>query len=50
MRAVAQRLNCSTQPVLYCFSTVDELKQAVYARADEDRLFSGVMNTLGEEK
>jgi len=33
-RAVAKRLNCSTQPVLYHFATMEELKRAVYARAD----------------
>lgn len=35
-RAVAQRLNCSTQPVMYNFATIEELKRAVYARADEE--------------
>lgn len=34
-RAVAQRLNCSTQPVMYNFATVEQLRQAVYAKADE---------------
>lgn len=33
-RAVAQRLGCSTQPVLYSFKTVDEIREAVYALAD----------------
>lgn len=33
-RAVAQRLNCSTQPVMYHFSTVEELKRAVYHSCD----------------
>lgn len=33
-RTVAQRLNCSTQPVLYHFATIEELKRAVYAKAD----------------
>lgn len=33
-RAVAKRLKCSTQPVMYCFSTVEELKKAAYERAD----------------
>lgn len=33
-RSVSQRLNCSTQPVLYCFDSMDEVKRAVYARAD----------------
>lgn len=34
-RTVAQRLNCSTQPVMYNFSTVDALRQAVYEMADQ---------------
>ena len=34
-RSVAQRLNCSTQPVLYSFATVEEIKEAVYRRADD---------------
>ncbi|MBQ3404577.1 MAG: TetR/AcrR family transcriptional regulator [Oscillospiraceae bacterium] len=33
-RAVAEKLGCSTQPVLYCFATMEELKRAAYARAD----------------
>ncbi len=33
-RAVAKRLGCSTQPVLYTFATMEELKDAVYERAD----------------
>lgn len=34
-RTVSQRLNCSTQPVMYHFKTMEELKKAVYAKADE---------------
>lgn len=34
-RTVAQRLGCSTQPVLYQFATVDDMRKAVYACADE---------------
>jgi len=34
-RAVSERLGCSTQPVLYYFATVDEIKAAVYQRANE---------------
>lgn len=34
VRAVARRLGCSTQPVLYNFATVEELKAAVYEKAD----------------
>lgn len=35
-RSIAQRLNCSTQPVMYNFATIEELKRAVYARTDEE--------------
>lgn len=34
-RAVAQALRCSTQPVLYRFATMNELREAVYRAADE---------------
>lgn len=34
-RAVAQRLGCSTQPVMYNFATVEELRRAVYEKADQ---------------
>lgn len=33
-RRIAQALHCSTQPVLYHFGTMAELKQAVYNKAD----------------
>jgi len=33
-RAVAERLNCSTQPILYSFRTMDEIRSAVYRKAD----------------
>lgn len=33
-RSVASRLGCSTQPVLYHFSTIEELRKAAHARAD----------------
>lgn len=33
-RTVSERLNCSTQPVMYHFTTIEELKRAVYAKAD----------------
>ena len=32
-REVAMRLGISTQPIFTCFSTMEELKSAVYARA-----------------
>ncbi len=34
-RSISEQLNCSTQPVLYYFSTVEDIKKAVYKRADE---------------
>lgn len=33
-RTVSEKLNCSTQPVMYHFSTIEELKKAAYAKAD----------------
>lgn len=33
-RAVAKKLNCSTQPIMYHFKTIEELKKAVYEKAD----------------
>ena len=33
-RSIAERLGCSTQPVLYSFKTVDEIRQAAYEIAD----------------
>lgn len=34
-RSISERLNCSTQPVLYHFATIEEIKKAVYQKADE---------------
>lgn len=34
-RTIAERLGCSTQPVLYSFKTVDEIREAAYQVADE---------------
>ena len=34
-RTVSQKLNCSTQPVMYHFATIEELKKAAYAKADD---------------
>lgn len=34
-RSVAQKLGCSTQPILYHFHSVEELKKAVYEKADD---------------
>ena len=33
-RTVAERLHCSTQPVMYHFTTIDRLKRAAYAQVD----------------
>ena len=33
-RTVSERLHCSTQPVMYHFSTIEALKRTVYAKAD----------------
>lgn len=33
-RTVSEKLNCSTQPVMYHFATIEALKKAVYAKAD----------------
>ncbi len=34
-RNVAKRIGCSTQPLLYCFKTMDEIRDAVFERADD---------------
>lgn len=34
-RSLAQELHCSTQPILYAFATMEELKRAAYRRADQ---------------
>lgn len=33
-RCIAQRLNCSTQPIMYNFKTIEELRQEIYVLAD----------------
>lgn len=33
-RNIARKLNCSTQPVMYAFHTVDEIKKETYIMAD----------------
>ena len=32
-RTVAKKLGCSTQPVMYHFATIEELKKTVYTKA-----------------
>ena len=34
-RTVSQRLNCSTQPVMYHFATIEDLKKAAYEKTGE---------------
>lgn len=34
-RRISEKLNCSTQPVLYHFATIEEIKGNVYQKADE---------------
>ena len=34
-RTVSEKLNCSTQPVMYHFATIEELKRTVYTKADQ---------------
>lgn len=34
-RALAHELHCSTQPILYAFATMEELKRAAYRRVDQ---------------
>lgn len=33
-RTVSEKLGCSTQPVMYCFKTIEELKHAVHEQLD----------------
>lgn len=34
-RTISQRLGCSTQPVMYYFKTIEEIKRAVFQKTDE---------------
>lgn len=34
-RTVAKKLSCSTQPIMYHFAKIEDMKQAAYAKADE---------------
>ena len=34
-RSVAKELGCSTQPVMYCFATMEDLRKEVYARIND---------------
>lgn len=33
-RTVAEKLNCSTQPIMYHFAKIEDMKKAVYAKLD----------------
>ena len=46
-RSIAKRLDCSTQPILYYFSGMDEIKNAAYKKAD-DYHTSFIMDIQGE--
>ena len=43
-RRISEKLNCSTQPVLYHFATIEEIKDNVYKKADEYRTGYILMN------
>lgn len=47
-RTVSAQLHCSTQPVMYHFSTIDAMKRAVYAKVDQ--LHSVYMMTIPPEQ
>ena len=47
-RTVSEKLHCSTQPVMYHFSTIDAMKRAAYARIDH--LHSEYLMTLMPEQ
>ena len=47
-RTVSEQLHCSTQPVMYHFSTIEAMKRAAYAQADH--LHSEYMMTLQPEQ
>lgn len=48
VRTVAKELGCSTQPVMYLFPTVEELKNELYKKADEYHS-EYIMNTDHED-
>ena len=47
-RTVSEQLHCSTQPVMYQFSTIDAMKRAAYARVDQ--LHSEYMMSVPPER
>lgn len=48
-RTVSERLHCSTQPVMYHFATIEELKKTVYAKADQYHT-EHLMNLTGSKE
>ena len=44
-RTVSEKLKCSTQPIMYHFATIEELKLAAFERAD--RFHSEIMLGIG---
>ncbi|MBD5097059.1 MAG: TetR/AcrR family transcriptional regulator [Lachnospiraceae bacterium] len=34
-RAISKKLNCSTQPVMYHFKTIEQIKKEIYQKADK---------------
>ena len=47
-RTVSEQLHCSTQPVMYHFSTIDAMKRAAYAQVD--KLHSEYLMTVSTEQ
>ena len=47
-RTVSEQLHCSTQPVMYHFSTIDAIKRAAYAQVDH--LHSEFLMTIPPEQ
>ncbi len=47
-RTVSKQLHCSTQPVMYHFTTIDSLKRAAYEQADQ--LHSEYMMNIPQEQ
>lgn len=48
-RTVSERLHCSTQPVMYHFATIEELKKAVFCKADQYHT-EHLMNLTGSKE
>ena len=48
-RTVSERLKCSTQPIMYHFATIEELRTAAFERTDQFHL-AYLMHVSGNEK